>query len=180
MTTRGRPTKFTPDRTQKIIDALRGGNYRSTACQYAGINYQTFLNWLTIAKGPDAPPEYVDFLEAVEKAEADAEVARVALIAKASQDVMDEDGELVAKGSWQAAAWHLERSHPERWGRREASKVEISGPDGGPISVQAALGVDQESISGLLMSLASRQRDEQVAELMESQSDGWVDEVERD
>lgn len=35
---------------------------------------------------------------------------------------------------WTAAAWYLERKHPERWGRR---RLEITGPEGDPIELRA-------------------------------------------
>lgn len=144
----GRPTKFTPETIKKLLTALSQGNYRETACRYAGISHQTLRNWIAKAETPDAPPEYVEFLEALEKAEADAEVLDIAIIRQAAQG-----------GTWQAAAWIRERKNPERWGRREASKVEVSGPDGGPIELRATLGVDTVAIETLAASLERRSRE---------------------
>ena len=141
----GRPTKFTPERTDKLLQALRGGNYRDTACKYAGISHQTLLNWLKIGHQPDAPPEYLEFVEAVEKAEADAEVFDIALIRQAAQG-----------GNWQAAAWIRERKDPAKWGRRDVAKVELTGSDGGPLDFRVAMGVDQSAIEGLAEVLALR------------------------
>jgi len=45
-------------------------------------------------------------LYAVEKAQAGAEMTSIALINRASEM------------QWQAAAWRLERKHPDRWGRK--------------------------------------------------------------
>lgn len=144
----GRPTKFTPDTRDKILTALRAGNYRITACRYANISHHTLLKWLKIAENPDAPPEYVEFATAVEKAEADAEVADLALIRRAAQD-----------GQWQAAAWIRERKNPERWGRRDRASVELSGPDGGPLELSVSHLVDVSAIEGLLGSLEARRRE---------------------
>lgn len=120
-------------RTAKVIEALRAGNYMDTAAMYAGISKQTLYNWL--AKGRDArekvanggiasdqEAKFIELVDAVEKARADAEVRNVHLIQQAAQG-----------GTWQAAAWFLERSHPGKWARRE--KVEHSGPEGGPITL---------------------------------------------
>jgi len=85
------------------------------------------------------------FVEAMEKAEADAEVADIALIRGAA-----------GGGQWQAAAWIRERKNPERWGRRDASKVEVSGVGGGPVDLRVALGVDSSSIVGLALLLEGR------------------------
>lgn len=141
----GRPTKFTPETRERIITALRAGNYRETACQYAGIGYSTLRTWMIRAEDPDAPPEYQEFLEAVERAEAEAEVMDIALIRQAAQG-----------GTWQAAAWIRERKNPERWGRRERQQVELTGADGGPVQVGMAHGFDVASIEGLAAALERR------------------------
>ncbi len=49
---------------------------------------------------------YREFLEAIEKAEAQAKVRNVTIIQAAAKD------------NWQAAAYWLERRYPEEWGRR--------------------------------------------------------------
>lgn len=175
MATRGRPTKFTPDRTERLIEAIRAGNYRITACQYAGISKHTLRNWIAIAQGPDAPPEYLDFLDALEKAEAEAEAYDLALIRNAARGEKDANGEYTTKPQWQAAAWRLERKNPERWGRRDATKIELTGADGGPVDMNVTLGVDDTAIMGLALSLVARQR-----ELEEPEPDGlsageWVE-----
>lgn len=94
-----RPTKRTPDREARLLDALRAGNTRKAACQYAGVAQDAFNRWLV---------RFADFADVVKKAEADAEVRHVANIAKASQD-----------GVWQASAWWLERRRPDDYGRRD-------------------------------------------------------------
>lgn len=117
-----RPTKLTEDVQDRILAALRAGNYMETAARYAGIDESTLHRW--IARGNDTDDEpYHQFCKAVEKARAEAEVRNVHLIQGAAQG-----------GTWQAAAWFLERSFPGRWGRRD--KVEHSGPDGGPITLK--------------------------------------------
>lgn len=63
------------------------------------------------------------FAAMVEKARAMAEVANVRIIQQASKD------------SWQAAAWLLERTHPERYARRDRLALEGSA-EGEPIRVQ--------------------------------------------
>jgi transposase len=145
---RGRPSKFTPEVRDKILTALRAGNYRNVACQYAGINIQTLHNWIAKAEHPDAPPEYLEFVEALQKAEADAEVADLALIRRSAQD-----------GQWQAAAWIRERKNPERWGRRDRQTVELTGADGGPVQMQVAGVVEVSAIEGLLGALERRRRE---------------------
>jgi len=89
----GRPTKRTPEREQRLFEALRAGNTRKAACLYAGVGLSQFAEW---------QERFRDFREAIQKAEADAEVRAVAQIAQAARD-----------GTWQAAAWWLERRRPE-------------------------------------------------------------------
>ena len=60
-----RPTKRTPDREKRLLEALRAGNTRKAACQYAGIGVQTLDDWQR---------RFRDFRDAIEKAESEAEV----------------------------------------------------------------------------------------------------------
>jgi len=101
-----RPTKLTPELQEKILQAVRAGNYIETAAVYAGINKTTLYDWLK--RGARAKSgKFREFSNALEKALAEAEVRDVAIIAKAAQE------------QWQAAAWRLERKYPCRWGRRD-------------------------------------------------------------
>lgn len=145
-----RPTKLTKELQQKIISALTAGNYQDTAAAYAGISTSCFYNWLErgkkerdrLAAGEKAKKTeqiFLEFVDAIESARAQAEVRSVALIQKAAND-----------GTWQAAAWYLERSHPQRWGR--LNRTEISGPEGGPIETKIdieALDAKIEAFLGL-------------------------------
>ncbi len=117
----GRPTKLTPATQAKIVQAIVGGNDITVAAAYAGISKQTFYTWLERGRKAKTGP-FADFVDAIEKAQADAEARNVALIAKAAQD-----------GTWTAAAWWLERKYPERWGRKE--RVEHTGKDGKDITI---------------------------------------------
>jgi transposase len=114
-----RPSKLTPAVQQRIVTLIREGNYRETAVQAAGVGLTTFYRWMEIGEtdaedGRHSP--YREFREAVQKALADAEVADIALIETAARN-----------GSWQAAAWRLERMHAGRWGRNNRVDVEHRG-----------------------------------------------------
>lgn len=99
----GRPSKYTPETSKLILDALSAGNTRKASSQYAGITDDTLLNWMK---------RNSDFRLAVEKAEAQAEISHVLNIRKAAGD-----------GTWTASAWWLERRRHQDWGRRD--KLEI-------------------------------------------------------
>ena len=127
------PPSLKDAKVKALIDALKAGTYVTTACTYAGIGRKTFYQWMdrgrTEAESRDNgnPPDpkeqnYFEIWEAVEAARAAAEVRNIGLIQRAATG-----------GTWQAAAWWLERSFPERYGRRMSA--EVSGPQGKPIEV---------------------------------------------
>jgi transposase len=130
-----RQTKLTAKTQEVIVSAIAAGNYMETAAQAAGIDKTTLYNWLR--RGEEEPESiYSNFLHAVEKAKAEAEERDLKVITQAAHD-----------GSWQAAAWKLERRTPHKWGR--VNRTEISGPEGKPVEVRTsveaileALGVD--------------------------------------
>jgi transposase len=124
----GRTTKLTPQIQQKIVDAIKAGNYQETAATYAGITPSTFYRWMQQAEQPRAPRPLREFREAVLEARAQAEVRNVALVQKAAND-----------GSWQAATWFLERSFQNRWGKNPATKLEVSGPEGGNLKMDVSV-----------------------------------------
>lgn len=91
---------------EQIIKAIRAGCHFNVAAQAAGINLRTLERW--IQRGEvEKKGKYVDFANAIKDATAEAEVNAVAIIRNA----------MLKK--WQAAAWYLERKHPERWARTE-------------------------------------------------------------
>lgn len=159
---RGRPSVFDQERAARLISAVRGGNYLSTAAQFAGISYSTLRRWILKADDPDAPEEYRIFREEIEKAQADGEVAALAKINKAASE-----------GAWQAAAWYLERSRPESWGRRDTNRIElIGGTDAkGETKNVGGIQLDPAGMNALAQRLARRRAEEEEdivdAELVE-------------
>ena len=107
----GRKTKLTPELQEEITKRIKAGNYIQVACEAIGISHTTYFNW--IKKGEEGKSPYVEFLKAIKKAEAEAHVNCVAIIASHATE------------QWQAAAWLLERKYPDKWGRRD--KLDIKG-----------------------------------------------------
>lgn len=103
-------TKRTVEAELRIIEALKAGNTRRAAADYAGIHEHTLGEWVK---------KYPDFAESVAKAESDAEIRNVAIIQRA------------AANTWQAAAWWLERRRPADFRVRN----ELTGAEGGPVKV---------------------------------------------
>ena len=140
--TAGRKPKLTPEVQAAICQAIRAGNYNGVAANYAGIGESTFYLWMAQGEQAKSGPK-LEFLEAIKKAESDAETRNVALI------------ETAANQSWQAAAWWLERKHNERWGRKE--RQEVTGEKGGPIQIQTELTPKQlEEYADVIREVASR------------------------
>ncbi|MEM7481072.1 MAG: hypothetical protein AAF481_07840 [Acidobacteriota bacterium] len=108
----GRRSKLTPEVQEKVVSAIRAGNYAAVAAAYAGIGESTFYAWL--AKGREAKSgAYREFLEAVKRAESEAEVRAVAIVQKHMED------------NWAAGMTFLERKFPQRWGRRDRLSVDV-------------------------------------------------------
>jgi hemerythrin superfamily protein len=108
----GRPSKLTESRMEKLIEALRSGNYRIDACRAAGIHYNTLLAWEKKGESQKSG-EYIDFLDALRRAEAEAVVSNVKIINKAATG-----------GDWRAAAWFLEHKYPNNWARLDKRAIE--------------------------------------------------------
>jgi len=110
----GAKQKLTDAIQEKICQAVRLGNNNVVSAAYGGISETTFYRWIKEGQAAKTGSKRL-FWEAIKKAEADAEVGRIARISAAG-----------ASGTWQADAWWLERKFPERWGRTVQS-VEHSG-----------------------------------------------------
>lgn len=134
-----------------IVEALATGCYRATAAEHAGIARSTFYRWLELGQAHSrdgVESEHRALWEAIEKAEADAELSALATIRRA------------APASWQAAAWLLERKHPDRWGRTQ--RVTLEGDEDRPLRVQPARILDgdyAEQVEKLLASIAGQRED---------------------
>jgi len=100
----GRPSKRSPEIEGLILRALEIGNTRTDAALGAGITRECLRLWARDLR----------FLGAVEKAEALARQRFVGQIALAA-----------SQGSWQAAAWNLERRDHENWGRRDKMDMTV-------------------------------------------------------
>jgi broad-specificity NMP kinase len=98
---------------EKLLAALRAGAYRIDACRAAGIHYNTLLAWEKKGEASRSG-EYVEFLEALRMAEAEAAITNVGVITTAAQN-----------GDWRAAAWFLEHRYPELWARLEKRQLAL-------------------------------------------------------
>jgi len=122
MAKRGRPTKLTDEVKDRFLQALRLGATYEIACGYAGITYQTYLNWKERAAKANSGI-FFEFFEDIARAEGEAAVKWLALVEKhATEDP-----------KW--AAWKLERRYPHEYGKT-VQRQEHTGKDGGPIQIE--------------------------------------------
>ena len=129
-----RPTKLTQGVHERIVAAVRAGNYPEPSARAAGINPATYYRWLKRGeKEPSGP--YHDFYEAIGRAEAEAEVEVVARLRKAVPD------------DWRAGLSFLERRYATRWGRRHAH--EHTGAGGAPLRLGEVIFDDPEARKAL-------------------------------
>ena len=123
------------EKIESLLNYLILGHYINQACAMAGLAESTFHYWRkeaeeieeSVETGEIEPEDLTDsqvnlleFLESVKKARATAESGHLA-------QVRDDP-------SWQSSAWWLERSFPDRWGRKD--RVEVTGKDEGPLVVE--------------------------------------------
>lgn len=140
-----RPSKFTSERRERFLDKARDGLHPSLCRRAAG--WSESLMYAYFARGRDArdhedagqeltaeQESYLEFLEAVEKAEVDWAARQIRCVNDAAPE------------SWQAAMTNLERRFPEY--RRAMA---VTGEDGGPIAVE----VTAEGILRSLRELAA-------------------------
>jgi Asp-tRNA(Asn)/Glu-tRNA(Gln) amidotransferase B subunit len=115
-------------KVKRLISALKLGDFVEEACAYAPITQDTYYRWLReglrvqqkIESGETITAEdsqIIEMADALREAEMAGQHAALAVIREAAKD-----------GTWQAAAWFLERRN-KKWSNR----TEITGPDGGPI-----------------------------------------------
>lgn len=97
-----RPSKRTPEVETAILTAIEIGASRADAAAAVGVGWSTMASWTR---------RNATFRAAVEKAEAAARIRMVGIVAQA------------ATRTWTAAAWYLERSDPQHWGRRDRVDV---------------------------------------------------------
>lgn len=144
--TRGRPSAFTRERRNRILELIEAGNHLRTACNVAGVSHTTFYKWLN--RGEDAreeaertgqPPAdaeavYVEFVDAVSRARARAESKAVSVVQRAmvggfilsEEPLQDANGDPVLSPSTGEVLYKRTYSQPD--GRLALQYLERSRP----------------------------------------------------
>lgn len=107
-------TKLTPELQERFCEAIENGDSILGACGYVGIDESTYYNWIKRANEAKSRTKFVKFKECVDKAKAKALHNFEQVITSASME------------HWQAAAWMLERRHPNLYGKREKIEADVN------------------------------------------------------
>lgn len=107
---KGRPSKITPELTERVCELIEKGLPYTLVCEAVGINESTFYDW--IKKGEIGKKGYTDFSERVSKSK-----ANYALIC------LERVNKYADNGSAFCATWLLERRFPNEFGRRESIDI---------------------------------------------------------
>lgn len=134
MADRGRRSKLTPEVQERIVAAIASGQTYDVACELAGISKGTYHNWKSLGR-KEKQGKLREFLDAVTRAEAEAEKHLIEVIRTAAEKgdetvevvtVRDASGQVISTRTtqrtsprdWRAAAKMLEMRNPEQYGRR--------------------------------------------------------------
>lgn len=98
-----RPTKFDQTTAAVILKAVADGLPNETAARLAGIAERTLYHWLRRGRAGEEP--FFQFFHELKKQQAQAVSDAVGVIRAAAK-----------RGQWKAAAWWLERRHPDLYG----------------------------------------------------------------
>lgn len=118
----GRPSLIHTGRASKLLEAIGLGMAFSDACEAADLGQSTVLEWVRRGeardpvRGPD--PAYARFAEDYRTARAAGELKLLGDIASAQTASGEPD--------WRARAWILERTRPDRYGKRLQVDANIS------------------------------------------------------
>lgn len=148
----GRPPALTTESRDRIISAVRAGNYLTTAAALANVSTSSVYRWLERAEEPGARREYREFRDALARARAEAEARVVATIMRGVTGgaVVKEVTRTLPNGAVETERQvappnpregleFLSRAFPDRWARRQA--LEVTGADGGPLRVEHTAGI---------------------------------------
>ena len=107
-------TKLTPELQENFCKAIENGDSILGACGYVSITERTYYNWMDRAAEAKGRTKFVKFKECVDKAKAKALHNFEQVITRASTE------------HWQAAAWMLERRHPNMYGKKDKIEADVT------------------------------------------------------
>jgi hypothetical protein len=114
----GRPTRLTPDRQARIVQAVRGGCTYEAAARLAGVHRDSVHHWLKRG-AQEETGRYKEFSDAFACARAEAEVLLVGAWLRIGMGTETNPGDPVALAEFVA------RRFPQRWGRPRKGRTDV-------------------------------------------------------
>tara|TARA_R110000824_G_C15221116_1_gene677593 strand:+ start:3808 stop:4281 length:474 start_codon:yes stop_codon:yes gene_type:complete len=144
----GRRSKLTKEVNDRFIRAIKLGCPIKDACGCASIGETTYYKWIQWADSDRKDVKrYREFRDNVKAAEGEATQAWLAIIEKAARE-----------GSWQAAAWKLERRRDMFIPRM---RQEVTGKDGEAIRIEEQAREARDIITSAITRLAAPEQTEE-------------------
>jgi hypothetical protein len=130
-----KPPSLNDEKIKNLLGALNTGHYMNRACSIANVAPSTVYWWLDEAKKIQARLE--DDQDISVRDEAYLAVAEKINQAKeaAAHRALHTIQLAASAGTWQAAAWYLERTDAEHYARR----TQITGAESGPVKVDVSV-----------------------------------------
>jgi len=126
-------------KVERLLNALKAGHFVEEACKYAPIHKATYYRWLQQGDILDDKAQRGEHITDEEQALRDLCDAIKAAEVSGQNLALDKIREAIVGGTWQAAAWFLERRN-KKWSNR----TEVTGPDGGPVQTVTVEDVDEK------------------------------------
>ena len=162
----GRRTKLTDAICKAILQAVASGVPYERAAAMADVSEQTAREWRARGEGThqrSQSPLYAAFALDLKKAEAQDEARRVLRINQAGQGglvtyekvtrttapdgtVKEIREQRKSAPEWQADAWHLERTRPEVYGRRDRLDVQMTLIRQAAATIAAEMGITVDEV----------------------------------
>ena len=109
---KAKPRAIKPSEIKKICNLIRCGNYVKTSVKACGVNYNTFISYMT--KGKKGIRPYDEYYAEVEQAKAEFEAGAVSKISESGEN-----------GNVGAYMWMLPRMYPKRWQTTQRIEAEV-------------------------------------------------------
>lgn len=125
----GRPSKYSDQKAELIVKAVRAGNFVETAAALAGLSKQTVYGWIR-AGARSRKGKLRDFWTQIREAQAFAEARDLQELATAGAN------------DWRARAWRLERRFGKRWAESRRVEAKVTGDARKPIGITGGLVIE--------------------------------------
>jgi transposase-like protein len=138
----GAPTKLNDAMISSLTECVLSGNYLVTACQLSGVHEATLYTWLKQADADikaGVESDFTRLYDTLKAAEAKSEAKQVEnviacaaggqtakRVTRTHRDGTEEVEESFAQPQWLASMTYLERRHPDRWGRRDRTRIDVN------------------------------------------------------